>query len=377
MRTRKKKTFHLLIIKSLSLFRRFTGGKSRPIPKTSFDSILLISTTAIGDTLLSTPVFTAFREQNPSANIKALIKDKFCPMFQDNPDINGVIPFHKGFAGFLKTLFEIRKDRFQAAFVLHTSDPNPVFLCTLANIPLIVGKSYDSSLNGLYTKVVTPNPKDHAIVRRMLVAKTIYPDRKSWPSTLVLPLRPEKIDATHRQFQAISGLPTQYDLVVGFQPGASREFKMWPADNFIDLGKRLLSQNPRIGILILGAPNEKHLGKSIEDGIGDCSRARSLCGATPLTDLPYLTERLDCLVTNDTGTLHIAIAVKTPTVSLFVPTDVPGTGPYQDLDIHRVVSKPRPCGDDCVRKKCTKTPPCMTLITVDEVYQAVIDTLAL
>ncbi|MEJ2200295.1 MAG: glycosyltransferase family 9 protein [Desulfuromonadaceae bacterium] len=365
------------MIKLLAFARNVAAGKSRSASDTAFSSILLISSTAIGDTLLSTPVFTAFRQQNPSATIKTLIRDKFCPMFRDNPDLDGVIPFRKGFTGFLRTLCDIRKNRFQAAFVLHTSDPNPVFLCTLANIPLIVGKSFDPALNALYTRVVTPNPKDHAIVRRMLVAKTLYPERTSWPSTLVLPLQPEKVAATHRQFQAIAGLPAECDLVVGFQPGASREFKMWPAACFVALGKRLLSQNPRMGILILGAPNEKNLGQAIEQGIGDSSRARSLCGATPLTDLPYLTERLNCLVTNDTGTLHIAIAVKTPTVSLFVPTDVPGTGPYQDLESHRVISKPRPCGDDCVRKKCTKTPPCMTLITVDEVYQAVMETLQL
>jgi ADP-heptose:LPS heptosyltransferase len=64
----------------------------------------------------------------------------------------------------------------------------------------------------------------------------------------------------------------------------------------------------------------------------------------------------------------MAIALKIPTISLFVPSSVRHTGPYQDLEIHRVIKKPRPC-NPCIEKYCTN-PNCMSLISVKEVFEA-------
>jgi len=50
-----------------------------------FKKILVLSTTAIGDTLLSTPVFSALREKYPTALIKAMIHKRYCDLFKNNP----------------------------------------------------------------------------------------------------------------------------------------------------------------------------------------------------------------------------------------------------------------------------------------------------
>ena len=62
-----------------------------------YKKILVFSTTAIGDTLLSTPVFTALRQEFPQATIKVIVQKKFIPLFADNPHVDGFIPFPKGF----------------------------------------------------------------------------------------------------------------------------------------------------------------------------------------------------------------------------------------------------------------------------------------
>ena len=148
---------------------------------------------------------------------------------------------------------------------------------------------------------------------------------------------------------------------------------MWPKENFITLGKKLLAKDDNFVIFIFGSPDEAPLCEAIEKGIGRQKRAFFLCCS--LTDLPHILKGIDCLVTNDTGPMHIAIAVETSTVSLFVPSESHRIGPYQDLEKHRIITKKRPCVDDCIGKKCKKTPACMNLISPNEVFDAVMDVL--
>ena len=86
------------------------------------ERILVFSTTAIGDTLLSTPVFSALRKQYPSALIMVMIRDKYCSFFKNNPDIDEIIPFYKGWIGFYKTLQRVKESNFDIAFIAHISD---------------------------------------------------------------------------------------------------------------------------------------------------------------------------------------------------------------------------------------------------------------
>ena len=341
--------------------------KYRQMP--DFERILVLSTTAIGDTLLSTPTFAALRKEYPHALIKAMIRDKFSCLFENNPAIDGVIHFRPGWGNFLRTLKKVRNQNFQIALVLHISNHLPLFLAVLNNIPYIVGWPPLSETEKFFSTIVTPQPGRHAIKNRLKVVEAITPGRNSYSSKLVLPLDPPRTDSILYDFSQQIGISFDTGIVVGFQPGASRDFKMWPSENFVALGKALLASNRHIFILILGSKKEADIGKAIEQGIDRGIRTRSLCGQIDLAELPYVVSGLRVLVTNDTGTMHIAIAVSTPTVSLFVPTDPATIGPYQDLDIHRVISRPRPCGDECVTKRCTWKPSCMALIPVDEVYE--------
>ncbi len=77
-------------------------------------------------------------------------------------------------------------------------------------------------------------------------------------------------------------------------------------------------------MIVTGTPEEKELVASI---------ASQIEGAAAATDLPLLAaaaliKRMDLLISNDTGPMHLAFAVKTPTVGLFTPTDPDLCGPY-------------------------------------------------
>ncbi|PIV63342.1 MAG: hypothetical protein COS11_07960, partial [bacterium (Candidatus Ratteibacteria) CG01_land_8_20_14_3_00_40_19] len=92
-------------------------------------------------------------------------------------------------------------------------------------------------------------------------------------------------------------------------------------------------------------------------------------GKTTLGETAALIERCNLFITNDSGLMHIACAVKTPVVAIFGPTDYRKTGPYSINSA--IIRKNLPCSP-CYQRgkvKC-KELDCFKLITVEEVLEA-------
>jgi ADP-heptose:LPS heptosyltransferase len=326
--------------------------------------ILLVSSTAIGDTLLSTPAIRAVRERYPKARIVAHFNRKNMELFEDNPDIDGVIPYYGGYKKFLRTIREFRRQKFDFVIIFHGNEPQATpmaylsgarFICKLPpprrNGFLLSNRGRDAGVVGL-----------HNIDMKLKSASFFGCAGNS--REMVLTVREEDRESV-RNYLAGKGIRND-DILIGFQVGAANRYKVWPAENFVLLGSRLLC-NPRVRIVITGSQREKKLCSSVADGIGQ--NAVSVAGELTLRQVGALVKAMNVLVTNDTGTMHMAVALGTRTVSLFCPTDDWGVGPIQDIHLHKIIKKDKPC-NRCITKKCT-TPHCMELIAVDEVFRAV------
>ena len=154
---------------------------------------------------------------------------------------------------------------------------------------------------------------------------------------------------------------------VGFQPGASEERRRWPVEYFRELGVRLWKEKRRVPVL-LGTEGEKELGERILEGAK--FPAVNLMGGTSLQELAAVLRRLDLLVTNDTGTMHLAAGSGAPLAAIFLATAQPwDTGPAAeglccfepDLDCH-----PCPFG-----QKCAYEHICRRKVEPDTVFAAV------
>jgi ADP-heptose:LPS heptosyltransferase len=117
-------------------------------------------------------------------------------------------------------------------------------------------------------------------------------------------------------------------------------------------------------VLLFGKEEEGPIAKEILQNLEN--GGIDLTGKTRLLQLAALLERCRLLVTNDTGTMHIAPAVGTSVVALFGSTDPSVTGPWGDG--HVVVRKDVPCSP-CLKRVCPTDHQCMKLITVDEVLK--------
>ncbi|WP_291328626.1 glycosyltransferase family 9 protein [Desulfovibrio sp. UCD-KL4C] len=154
---------------------------------------------------------------------------------------------------------------------------------------------------------------------------------------------------------------------VGFQPGASEERRRWPVKYFRELGERLWRELRKIPVL-LGTKGEQTLGDRILEGASFPSL--NLMGKTGLPELAAVLGKLDVLVTNDTGTMHLAAGEGTPVAAVFLATAQPwDTGPAAanslclepEVDCH-----PCPFGVPCPHDNM-----CRHAIKADVVFEAV------
>jgi ADP-heptose:LPS heptosyltransferase len=150
--------------------------------------------------------------------------------------------------------------------------------------------------------------------------------------------------------------------MVALHPGAKDGFKQWPASHFIELGNRLV-QNLGCRIIVTGTPSEKSLVESIVSHIEGAAAATDL----PLLAAAALIKRMALMIANDTGPMHLAFAMKTPTIGLFTPTNPDLCGPYLAENGFSIAKKTT-CSP-CLRKKCLE-PFCLLQIGVQEVYDA-------
>jgi len=332
-------------------------------------NILVVSTTAIGDTLLSTPAINAVRRRYPHARIIAHFNVKNMELFENNQDIDGIIPYYGGYRRFFRTILEMRRFGFDLVLILHGNEPQTTPMAYLSGARFIF-KTPVPEKNGflLSNRGEGDRHKDrHAIDARLRTVS--YADCREFSRAMVLKVEREDINHLEDFLKGTGMLDGR--IIIGFQPGAANPYKMWPSERFIDLGRRLVSAAPDVRIIITGSRSEGKLCGYIADKIG--KEAVSVAGKVSLKLLGALVSRLDLLVTNDTGTMHMAVVLKTKTVSLFCPTDPLGVGPVQDRHLHRIIHKRRPCSP-CITKRC-REPFCMNRIEVKEVFEAVTESI--
>ncbi|MDH4470135.1 MAG: glycosyltransferase family 9 protein [Verrucomicrobiae bacterium] len=163
----------------------------------------------------------------------------------------------------------------------------------------------------------------------------------------------------------ISGL-----IPIGLCPGAEYgPAKRWPLDRFRKV-MDLLLPFPIVWVL-LGTAQEKTLASPLVEGFP--GTVENLIGQTSLEELLQTIQQLTLLLTNDTGSMHLAALFNIPTVALFGSTDPSLTGPQGT--IHRVLRHPVECSP-CFLRTCPIDFRCMTRITPEEVVQAITETIS-
>ena len=165
------------------------------------------------------------------------------------------------------------------------------------------------------------------------------------------------------KFLASSGVSSKDRLVV-LCPGGNWDPKRWPKKSFAKLAD-MLTQDLGVKIVLSGAKKDVNLIEEIRSMMN--STPLISCGLTTLKELAALLERADLVVANDSGPMHLAVAMKSKVIALFGPTSSRLTGPYGKGD-YRVICKNEECPVPCYDVTC-KDNRCMALITVEDVFE--------
>ncbi len=157
---------------------------------------------------------------------------------------------------------------------------------------------------------------------------------------------------------------------VAFQLGASEKRRQWAVEHFAAVGEALWQERQLCPVL-LGSPAEKDLAVTYEQCLRDQQVPHPYINLIGKTDIPHLgavLHQCDLLITNDTGTMHLAAGLDVPVLSIFLATaQAWDTGPYMTQACCLEPALPcHPCAfhSPCVHQKNTNNPqPCLTCIS--------------
>ena len=298
------------------------------------NNILVVSNTGLGDTILSTPAIRTLRESFPDTKITFLINKKMYPLFQGFEHVNDFELYKSGFFNQLSIAIKLRKRKIDTIFLFHSNGPEDIFFSILSGAGNIF-KMTDNK-DHKYKNCFSNNPNvmcQHDIEKKLDLVRILKP-KVIYKKLLI----PKKFNNEFGFFEK-----DKNSIHIGFQLGAQDSYKIWPTFNFVKLALKLFKESSKVKFILLGSTkNEIKMADEFCLMFGKEKAVINLCGKSLINDLPKIVNDLELLVSNDTGTLHLAIAQGIKTVSLFGPTNPKEFGPYQDYNIHKVVNTGKP-----------------------------------
>ena len=342
-----------------------------PIDKSTIHRILIRATNWVGDAVMSMPAFEAVRENFPEAHITVLARPWVTPLYESHPAANEVIPYKRGHGGlkdsseFLRVIRLIRALHFDMA-VLFQNAFEAALIARLGGIKIRVGYNTDGRGFLLSHSVVrgTEVLKLHQVEYYLTVLKAL-----GWEAPTRDPLlsaAPEAV-ASIRALLSSRGIKDQ-DLLIGISPGAAYgPAKRWPVERFAAIGDRAIKEWGA-KVVVIGTEKEKALGDTLVSA--SAPGAVNCCGMTGLGDALALIQRCRIFVTNDSGLMHVAAALKVPTVAIFGSTDPVATGPRGKTA--RIVKQNMECSP-CLKPECPVGYRCLLSVQPDDVWREMED----
>jgi heptosyltransferase-2 len=338
-------------------------------PLGAVNRILVRGVNWVGDTILTYPAVQQLKTFFPHSHLAILVSSSLVDLWKTFPYVDEIIPFEKktGIRSFWQDLNisqSLKKRDFDLAVILPRSF-RAAFQVYLARIPIRIG--YRDGGRSFFLTHGVPRTEEVLSVHRVrYYQKLLEPLGKMEDSFSPRIFLREEDRSRAEQLLRELGL-SDGRVLIGMNPGATYGLaKCWPPARFGELGKRL-SKRWNATVLLFGREEERPIAEEIFQILGRAGV--NLVGKTHLLQLAALLERCRLLVTNDTGTMHVATAVGTPVVALFGSTNPVTTGPWGEG--HVVVKKGVSCGP-CQKRICPTDHRCMELITAEEVEAAVV-----
>ncbi len=338
------------------LLARYKRGVYLPPRVSSQDlkpfRILVRSNNWLGDAVMSVPAIHAIKAGRPDARVTIAAPEKIAPMWKLVPEVDAIIPLPG--SRLLSAVQLLRGAPFFDVGILFPNSLRAALELWLAGIPRRVGYRGHWRrwlLNQIVPVPRKPGPPEHHSLRFLRMAR--------------------ECGAETRNLQHLSAhqlsTTTNQPLKIGLCPGAEYgPAKRWLPERFAEAAKKI-SARSSVQWILFGTVRDIAIGKQIKAALDDHCVNR--IGQTTLDQL--IDELRECrlLLTNDTGTMHLAALLNVPVVAIFGSTEPRLTAPHGDSHLilrHHVECSP------CFLRECPIDFRCMKAVSVQEVVDAVL-----
>ncbi len=351
-----------------------------------FQRILLIKPSAVGDVIHTLPVLVKLRARYPAARIDWLLAPHIAELVRHHPALSNVVLFERqayarcwrswsAAAGLLRLPAVLRRNRYDLVIDLHGQFRSALLtLATGAAVRIgfdrprgpaasdrqLVPEAYRHGWTGAregawvaYShRIRIPRLDVHAVDRYLWLGELLDLDIDPPDGRVPVPVQAAaKIEALLRDVPV--GKP-----VAVLVPGTLWQTKHWHVEGFAEVARHF--QFTGRAVVLAGSAGERDRCRAVAER---CPGVFDLSGQTTLSELAALLCRAEVCVTNDSGSMHLAVALGRPVVSVFGPTDPVWVGPYGRP--HAVVRADVPCAPCYLRKlgNCPHDHRCMRQVT--------------
>jgi heptosyltransferase II len=324
--------------------------------------ILVRSSNWLGDAVMSVPAVRAIKNGRPDAQVTVAAPAKIASMWKLAPEVDAIIALPDSWLPSVVRLLR-REPCFDAA-ILFPNSLRAALEAWLSGIRRRVGyRGHWRRL--LLTQIVPkprkPGPPEHHSLRFLRLARECGADTSSSDTSLTgVP------DSRSNVKMAVNHQPLKIGLCPGAEYGPA---KRWLAERFAEAAKEI-SARSSVQWILFGTSRDAAVGEQIAVALGD--RCVNRLGRTTLDQLIAELRKCRLLLTNDTGTMHLAALLGVPVVAIFGSTEPRLTGPLGNGHIilrHHVECSP------CFLRECPIDFRCMKAVSVQEVADAVLSIL--
>jgi ADP-heptose:LPS heptosyltransferase len=338
------------------------------------DRVLVLRLDRIGDLVMSLPALGALRDALPRARI-SLAVGRWNEELARRAPVDEVLVWSAPWVGRGSEGAEGLGSILGKARALRAAPPDVAVdlqgdvrsnvLLALTGARVRVGYA---NTGGAYllTRTVPLDETIPWVDQNLLAVRTAFPG---------VPLMARRVDLVRPEEKAgARALRERFGLVgrplVAIHPSGGRRVKEWAPDRWAALGRRLQgSLGARI--VLTGSRSDRAAVDAVREGLPG---ATDLSGQLSLSEVLVLLSDLDLFLSSDTGPMHLACALGTPSVSLFGPTDPLRYFSGDPRGPHRVVRHELWCSPcNLVRKppaECRVHPECLRLVSEDAVFEA-------
>lgn len=338
------------------------------LEQSKINRVLVRGTNWVGDAVMTIPALRKIRKILPQAQITLASRFWAKDLFAEADYVDEFLTAKRG--GIMQTLREAR-DWSQRDFDLALILPNSfgaALVPALARIKYRLGYDTDRRRILLTHPVALPDWRDsrHEAYYYLNLVDEV---EKLLTGRVEIAVPDFGLQISEQRSIAATTLLSRFgvsqsDLVIALCPGSiNSRAKRWPAENYAALAD-LVIENLKAKVLLVGSAAEIDVSSEVRAKMRH--EPVSLTGETNLDQLVGVLNRVDLLITNDTGPAHIASALGRPTLVIFGPTNPLTTRPFSDAA--QIVRQPPDCAP-CMLRDCPIDHRCMTAITPTAVFE--------